>query len=383
MNRVIHASNPDAALYTAIQRLMDKESIVLEQQTRNGAVSRFVGPMITAFDPMPVHAGRAMYRVSMNRVRDANPFFHFMEAMWMLAGANDIDFVAFFNKRMREYSDDGKTQPAAYGHRWRRHFETDQLVQAVAELRANPSSRRVVINMYDPRFDGQSRMNGGKDVPCNTTVFFSTHDGVLDMTVSNRSNDMVWGAYGANVVHFSFLHEFVACAVGLNVGTYYQVSNDLHIYTEVFTPEWMARYCTEFEKMNVVYVAGDPVLSEKDKWGEWLHECEEFVISCRELIYYYEKRPVPPAISPLRMQLRASFTQPWFRHTAIPLFLSWLMYVYARRNRDDANLYHMYSETAAQILRDAGNMSPDWRLAGSAWLLHKKAAYMAQRTAQA
>ena len=32
----------------------------------------------------------------------------------------------------------------------------------------------------------------------------------LCMTVCNRSNDMLWGAYGANVVHMSMLQEFVA-----------------------------------------------------------------------------------------------------------------------------------------------------------------------------
>jgi hypothetical protein len=53
--------------------------------------------------------------------------------------------------------------------------------------------------------------------------------------VFNRSNDMIWGAYGANAVQFSFLQEYLAAAIGAWVGTYRQVSNSFHVYPEVFT----------------------------------------------------------------------------------------------------------------------------------------------------
>jgi hypothetical protein len=52
------------------------------------------------------------------------------------------------------------------------------------------------------------------------------------MTVACRSNDIVWGCYGANAVHMSMLQEFIACATGLAMGTYYQISNDWHIYEQ-------------------------------------------------------------------------------------------------------------------------------------------------------
>jgi hypothetical protein len=54
------------------------------------------------------------------------------------------------------------------------------------------------------------------------------------MTVLNRSNDIVWGCYGANAVHMSVLQEFVALAIGVPVGSYTQVSNDWHIYEKHF-----------------------------------------------------------------------------------------------------------------------------------------------------
>jgi len=57
------------------------------------------------------------------------------------------------------------------------------------------------------------------------------------MTVCNRSNDMLWGLFGANAVHFSFLHEHMARALGLMVGVYTHFSDDVHLYTDV-----VARY---------------------------------------------------------------------------------------------------------------------------------------------
>ena len=50
------------------------------------------------------------------------------------------------------------------------------------------------------------------------------------MTVCCRSNDVIWGAYGANAVHFSALQEYLAARIGVGVGYYYQVSNNFHAY---------------------------------------------------------------------------------------------------------------------------------------------------------
>ena len=67
---------------------------------------------------------------------------------------------------------------------------------------------------------------------------------VLDMTVTNRSNDAVWGMLGANYVHFSFLQEYMAARLRCGVGRYWQFTNNLHIYTESnsgFKPDkWLA-----------------------------------------------------------------------------------------------------------------------------------------------
>lgn len=70
---------------------------------------------------------------------------------------------------------------------------------------------------------------------CNTHAYFRVHNNRLDMTVCCRSNDAVWGAYGANVVHFSFLQEYMAAHIGVDMGVYYQISNNFHAYVDVMS----------------------------------------------------------------------------------------------------------------------------------------------------
>jgi hypothetical protein len=41
---------------------------------------------------------------------------------------------------------------------------------------------------------------------------------------------MVWGLFGANFVHLSFLQEWMAGALGLAVGQWYHLTNNAHIY---------------------------------------------------------------------------------------------------------------------------------------------------------
>ena len=53
------------------------------------------------------------------------------------------------------------------------------------------------------------------------------------MTVCNRSNDIVFGAYGANVVHMSYLHEYMASMINVQMGVYNQISDSFHAYKDV------------------------------------------------------------------------------------------------------------------------------------------------------
>ncbi len=118
----------------------------------------------------------------------------------MLDGRDDVASIASYVKRMETYSDDGKTLQGAYGYRWRSHFSIDQLLSVINKFQVSPEDRRIVLTMWDPITDLGIGQRRSKDLPCNTHVYFKIRDNHLLMTVCCRSNDIVWGAYGANVV---------------------------------------------------------------------------------------------------------------------------------------------------------------------------------------
>jgi thymidylate synthase len=216
--QVIEARNAHTALPELMYRMLQQG---VHRESRNGPVVRIPGPCTIVYY-------RPQERVVFWPERAANPFFHLLEALWMLDGRNDISFVANIVPRMRDYSDDGITMHGAYGHRWRVHFGFDQIDRIAEALKNDPDDRRQVLTMWDPREDLASI---SRDLPCNTHAYFSRDaDGRLDMMVCNRSNDSVWGALGSNVVHFSFLQELIAGKIGCPMGKYWQVSNNMHLY---------------------------------------------------------------------------------------------------------------------------------------------------------
>ena len=221
------ASNVNEAMDTGVRYI---QLTGKRETSRNGVV-------LVAPEPVCTVNMHPMQHVSLSPVRDANPFFHVVESAWMLAGRNDLALLQRYSSNFGAYSDDGVTLHGAYGHRWRRHFGIDQLPLLIEELRAHPDSRRCVLEMWDARTDLPMLAKGGKDVPCNTHAYFDLRGGVLNMAVCNRSNDAIWGAYGANAVHFSFLQEYLAANLDVPVGVYRQVSNNLHIYTEKFSEQ--------------------------------------------------------------------------------------------------------------------------------------------------
>ena len=219
--RQIRARNVNDALAQGLDEIR-KHGIA--RTSRNGGVLSFPYPVITEYQ-------NPKERVVTCPIRDCNPFFHHMESMWMLSGRNDLEFVKKYTKQMELYSTDGSRLNGAYGFRWREWFGQDQIKMAIHRLKKFPDDRRTVIQMWDGYKDLLPD-NEELDVPCNTAIYLSILDGALNMTVTNRSNDMIWGAYGANAVHFSFLQEYIASMLDVSVGSYYQFSNNLHVYTD-------------------------------------------------------------------------------------------------------------------------------------------------------
>lgn len=276
------------------------------EPSRNGEVLAASGPVcLTLFDPTK--------RVLYDPVRKANPYFHVMEFVWMMAGSDNVKWIEQFNSGYRNYAEPGTDSVwAAYGKRWLDHFPTigpndefgDQISLIVQMLKDDSSTRRAVLSMWDPTFD----LEPHNDLPCNTHIYFRVRNekvhgyGMqLDMTVCNRSNDLIWGALGANVVHMTFLHELIALAAGYDIGTYRVLSNNLHVYTgmpryeEIMRERWSPNPCHGRMKL----------LNEKETLADFLHDAQDFLTNTDD-------------------QRWAVYRTGWFTDVAQPMYFAYM-----------------------------------------------------------
>jgi len=280
------------------------------------------GPVLTIPEPVTLTIESPRERVITDPIRNANPFFHVMEVVWMLAGRRDSEWISQFNSGMTKYANYGQIN-GAYGNRWLVRWG-NQIEEVVRILCEDSSSRQAVITMWDPVHDFAPHWN---DRPCNTHIYFRSYAGWLDMTVCNRSNDYVWGMMGANAVHLTYLHELIAAATGLGMRKYRVFTNNLHFYMDLY-PNGEEIYKTLV--VDTVYPWADsyPILHPGEDLHQLLRECGHFVRGDFEKL-----------------------TCKWLKGVALPMHQTYL-------NREE--------DFTDSILAD------DWRIASKRWLARNR-----------
>lgn len=335
--------------YAKSRALMHQHGV--PQPSRAGDV------LVAPFPVMTVHRNPTEY-VLWDAARDANPFFHLFESIFHLAGRDD---AAFLNRYVRDFgerfAEPGGRLHGAYGARWRWHWEHDQLRVVVERLRRDPNDRRVVLSMWDPDHDLWSRdqwlADGGhesdyvepRDLPCNTHVYprvRSDDSGrYLDLTVCCRSNDLIYGCLGANVVHFGVLLEYLAAAVGVRVGAMYQLSNNWHAYVDVLdrteNPDQFQRDAGAYEDLYLdrgrAACPPRPMVTDAENF---LRDCENF---CDD---------------PTESDRDVHYHNPWFAEVATPMARTHALWRAGKRD--------------AALMRASEISAPDWRLAVERWM---------------
>lgn len=387
---------------------------VVIMPSRYGEVMMIEEPVIVTYE-------KPRERVLFNTARDANPFFHLYESLWMLVGRNDVAPLAYYNSRMTEFSDNGRVFNGAYGYRWR-HGSTgpmgdeyatiDQLQIIIDHLKTKPESRRAVLQMWNVEDDllkigmggecncGADRSGpsaeahsdrcpakeGSRDVCCNLSATFQIGLGIclvcsgtgyhryypdlggkpnfsdsaaclsckgephdqpryLNMTVFNRSNDLIWGMLGANAVHFSILQEYVAAHLGLEVGVYNQVTTNLHAYTKTWDAEkWLKDYerpaaqCFGYGDREGLADSLTPLVSDPARFDK---ELPEFV----------ERHS--------RSGMVGDYKEPFLRDVAQPMCIAW----HTWKDKSVSN----YARYCRAYNWTDKIRSEDWRIAAREW----------------
>lgn len=217
--------------------------------------------------------------------------------------------------------------------------------RATSEARASSVDNHIVVSVeleeetevFDFTTDKKHTAIVGTGVVvhnCNLTLVPRIVGGRLDISVFCRSNDLVWGAYGANAVHFSVLQEYLAAGIGVPMGRYHQVSVNFHMYESVLsqvgpTPAAALDYYASGE------VEASPIVAHHESFDEEMH---------RLLDRGPDEAP------------RGYPRNPFLWHTAAPMW---------RVNRWRLDRHWSRAEEEASHIA-----SPDWRLGTLTWLHH-------------
>lgn len=254
--RVYSGDNPSQLYMDALMDLLN-----------NGKETFPRGKRTLELRPVVFEYTNPLNRVTFLRGRVINPFFQLAEALWILAGRSDVEWLKTYNSNIASFSDDLKYFNAPYGERlrcWGKNDASntivnphDQLTDIFKTLKNDPDTRQAYASIWNPHFDNGTRTT--KDRACNVGIDFKIRDNKLDITVFNRSNDLHWGTFGANLCQFATIQEAMASWLDIEVGNYYQITNGLHIYMDDYGSK-------ETDKILKAYGIGQVDDRGVDRW---------------------------------------------------------------------------------------------------------------------
>ncbi len=170
------------------------------------------------------------------------------ELLWFLAGRTDNQWlndhgVSIWNEwataeQCARFGRQAGDLGPIYGHQWRNFGATrradgsyerdgvDQLVGVLAEIRSNPTSRRLIVSGWNPREADQVALP-----PCHTLFQFyvDPEAGELSCQLYQRSADIFLGV-PFNIASYALLTCMVAQVTGLRPGDFVHSFGDLHLY---------------------------------------------------------------------------------------------------------------------------------------------------------
>ena len=152
------------------------------------------------------------------------------ELLWFLKGDTNVGYLN--DNRVTiwdEWADDNGDLGPVYGAQWRSWptptGETiDQIRQAIALIRSDPSSRRNLVSAWNV-----SELPKMALYPCHVLFQFYVVDGHLSCQVYQRSADIFLGV-PFNIASYAMLTHMMAQITDLKVGDLVHTLGDAHLY---------------------------------------------------------------------------------------------------------------------------------------------------------
>uniref|UniRef100_B0T6R4 thymidylate synthase n=1 Tax=Caulobacter sp. (strain K31) TaxID=366602 RepID=B0T6R4_CAUSK len=146
------------------------------------------------------------------------------EFIWYISCSNRLEPVEYYISRYKKFAEKDGTVWGAYGPRI---FGGDRSQYEVVKemLSERPSTRKAVIQL----FDREDVLQDYNDIPCTCTMQFLVRDGMLNLVVHMRSNDVYMGL-PHDIFAFTMIQEILAHDLGFKLGTYKHMVGSFHLY---------------------------------------------------------------------------------------------------------------------------------------------------------
>ena len=153
------------------------------------------------------------------------------ELLWFLKGDTNIRYLQENKVSIwDEWADADGNLGRVYGAQWR-DWRTadgghiDQIANVVAQIKANPDSRRLIVSAWNP-----GEVSGMALPPCHALFQFFVLDGCLSCQLYQRSADLFLGV-PFNIASYALLTLMIAQVCGLKPGEFVHTFGDLHLYS--------------------------------------------------------------------------------------------------------------------------------------------------------
>lgn len=166
------------------------------------------------------------YNIIHSVEREWNARYAEAEWQWYLSGKPSIKELGKIYGKIppiwEKMADKNGDVNSNYGWQWHRFSQLDKVVEM---LKDDPETRRAAISIYD----GKEICHFATDTPCTYAIQFTILNGMLNMCVTMRSNDL-WYGFCNDQYCFSELQMLVATRLNIDVGEYYHFAHNLHLY---------------------------------------------------------------------------------------------------------------------------------------------------------
>jgi thymidylate synthase len=147
--------------------------------------------------------------------------------LFTLAGGQDLEMITHYNSRGSKFFEAESRYETAFGCRL---FSPGHQIEYVKEkLSKDRESRRAVAQIYEP----VDTLVDRRDTPCAMALHFLIRDEKLHCVCFMRSQSAIM-ILPYDVYLFTMIHEWIACEIGVALGTYSHQSSSIHYYAEDF-----------------------------------------------------------------------------------------------------------------------------------------------------